>query len=497
MRSTALRCILVVAPLAACAGEERPPLYEGDADLLLGHGPIVAPATAPLEGHFLVAPMRQKLSYLLDATGRELHRWRSDYFPGSGVRLLDDGSILRCCRDPKFAKLRSGGQGGRIQRIGWDGELLWDFAFGADGNVQHHDATLMPNGNVLFIAWERKTREEALARGRDPALPPDGEFWPDWIVEVRPVGADGGEIVWEWHAWDHLIQDYDPARTGYGRIAENPQRIDINGDRAHREAIAGDAADRAAQMAALGYTGAGDPPAAGAAAPAEESALDGDWLHTNSVDYHPRLDLIVLSVMRFHEAWVIDHSTSTAEAAGSVGGRHGRGGDLLYRWGNPSAHKAGRAEERIFFVQHHVQWIPDGLPGAGNFLCFNNGVGRPDGNYSSIEEWRMPIGADGRIGVGPERPSWRWTAPRREDFFAPLLSGVQRLPNGSTLITEGTSGRLLEVASDGTLLLEWRRQTPAEAPEAGAEPRRRASMRSQFRAFKIPPDHPGLARLGP
>ena len=42
--------------------------------------------------------------------------------------------------------------------------------------------------------------------------------------------SEGGEIVWEWHAWDHLIQDFDSKRENYGDVTAHPERIDINAD---------------------------------------------------------------------------------------------------------------------------------------------------------------------------------------------------------------------------------------------------------------------------
>ncbi|MGC8644373.1 MAG: hypothetical protein ACP5XB_31305, partial [Isosphaeraceae bacterium] len=58
------------------------------------------------------------------------------------------------------------------------------------------------------------------------------------------------------------------------------------------------------------------------------------------------LDQILLSVHSFSEIWIIDHGTTTAEAATHKGGRSGKGGDLLYRWGNPQAYRAGTAADQ-------------------------------------------------------------------------------------------------------------------------------------------------------
>ena len=51
-----------------------------------------------------------------------------------------------------------------------------------------------------------------------------------------------------------------------------------------------------------------------------------DWMHMNGIDYNPMFDQIVLSAHNTNEFYVIDHSTTTAEAASHSGGRGGRGG---------------------------------------------------------------------------------------------------------------------------------------------------------------------------
>jgi hypothetical protein len=76
-----------------------------------------------------------------------------------------------------------------------------------------------------------------------------------------------------------------------------------------------------------------------------------DWMHTNSIDYNEKFDQILISVHNFNEIWVIDHSTTTEEAAGHTGGNSGKGGDLLYRWGNPQAYERGTASDQQLFLQ--------------------------------------------------------------------------------------------------------------------------------------------------
>ena len=184
--------------------------------------------------------------------------------------------------------------------------------------------------------WEAKTAAEARRVGRRPTSIPSNGVWPDMLIEFEPQRPNGARIVWEWHMWDHLIQNIDPTLENYADPATHPERINING----------------------GTSGGG--------------AFLRDMFHTNAVDYNPELDQIILSVPTFDEVWVIDHSTTTQEAAGRTGGRSGKGGDLLYRWGNPQAYGRGTAEDQLLGFQHDARWIPQGRPGAGHITVFSN-----------------------------------------------------------------------------------------------------------------------------
>jgi hypothetical protein len=90
----------------------------------------------------------------------------------------------------------------------------------------------------------------------------------------------------------------------------------------------------------------------------------------NSIDYHPQLDQIAVSVPFVGEIWILDHSPTTEEARGSSGGRSGRGGELLYRWGNPKVYGRGVEADKQLFGQHNVLWIPDGWKNAGHLTVF-------------------------------------------------------------------------------------------------------------------------------
>lgn len=360
----------------------------------------------------LIAPIGSAQAWLIDEDQNVVHTWTTAYRPGLATYLLANGALLRTCAlggNTTFSS--TGGAGGRVELIEPDGAVAWGFDYSQSAvHCQHHDVEYLPNGNLLLVVWEYKTEAEALAAGRRQVLLPDGELWPDSIVEIEPQGTEGGAVVWQWRVWDHLIQDADAAKPNYGDPAANPGRIDLN------------------------HT---------------QGAVGADWTHINSVDYNEELDQILVSVRGFSEIWIIDHAASTAEAAGEAG-------DLLYRWGNPAAH--GASGDQQLFVQHDAEWIPQGYPGEDHILIFNNGQGRPEGNYSSVVEIEPPLQTDGSYAMtgdawGPSAPTWEYSDPA--NFYADHISGAQRLPDGNTLICEGVTGRVFEVDTSGETVWEY------------------------------------------
>ena len=313
----------------------------------------------------------------------------------------------------------------------------------------------MPNGNILSLSHVFISREEAIALGANPGSIACPALRATHIVEIRPTGPADGEIVWQWSAFDHTIQDFDPEKSNYGVVTDHPERIDIN------FALAEETCSRGRHL---------------------------DWQHANALDYNAELDQIMLTLRRFSEIWVIDHSTSVEEAAGSAGGNGGKGGDLLYRWGNPRAYRAGTAGDQRLFWPHNAHWIPEGLPGAGNVLIFNNGAEYPgmERGYSSVDEISLPAeGYNYRLDegsvYGPNEHVWTYAADPPDSFYAPASSGAQRLPNGGTLITDAPAGRIFEVTREGEMV--WEFVNPALAYER------------VYRAYRYAPDYAGLRGL--
>ena len=152
--------------------------------------------------------------YLIDNQGRVVHKWELDA-KSLFARLLENGNLLT---------LANTDQGSYVREVDRNGNVLWDCTQG----MPHHDFLKMPNGNVLLLSRQLKTDEEVIAAGANPEFSaPEGLFAPH-IVEVRITGPASCEIVWEWSAWDHLIQDFDSGKANYGVVAEHPELIDLN-----------------------------------------------------------------------------------------------------------------------------------------------------------------------------------------------------------------------------------------------------------------------------
>jgi hypothetical protein len=310
----------------------------------------------------------------------------------------------------------TGGVGGAFECLTWDGDFVWGYELSNINYQHHHDVEPLPNGNVLMIAWAKKSASEAYAAGRQIINNPLNQMWSEAIFEVQNNGNGGAAVMWEWHLWDHLIQDVNPDDNNYGVVIDHPELFDVN----------------------LGNVGSGGPGGANA-----------DWMHLNAISYNADFDQIVLSTHHHDEIFVIDHSTTTAEAASHSGGNYGKGGDFLYRWGNPQNYDRGNNSYHIIGSQHSINWIPEGYPGEGNFILFNN-----EGNEAL--EFAPPVDENGNYYMEDGQPfgpsSETWTSPY---ISTQMQGGAFRLPNGNSLVTDCDDAVIKEFTESGTIVWSY------------------------------------------
>lgn len=363
-------------------------------------------------------------AFLINKAGEKKFEWEFDKRFGNDVELLSDGKILGLFKSEN-PFITAPGFGGVVQLIGFEGSVLWEYEYNTADYIAHHDVEILSNGNVLILVWERIDVTTAQDNGIETTV----DIIPEKLIEVNP---SNDEIVWEWRAWDHIIQESDPGKPNYGVVADNPQLINLN------------------------YT-AGD---------------NGDITHANGIDVDEDNDLIYMSVNFFDEVWVIDHSTTTAEAASSSGGNHGKGGDLIYRFGNPRAYN--NSEGNVLFDRNHFPNIlEDNEPGAGNLLIYVNGNSI---SQSTVYEFDLPNPFSLQPNTNNEPiPVWSFT---NEDLFYDKLSGAVRLSNGNTLICEGDYG-FWEVTPNNEIAWKYN-----------------GSEGNYWRVYAYDKDHPAMIALG-
>lgn len=394
---------------------------------------------------------RSRDAYLIDNCGKLVNHWEASSPIGLSNYIHTDGNLYRCVRSGEQAGFNAGGIGGAVEILNWEGDQLWYYDFAEQESYHsHHDLEVLPNGNILVLAWEWRSIAEADSMGRiNPQT-----LWPTLIFEVEPLDSSEANFVWEWRLWDHIIQDIDSLRPNFGIVSQHPELFNIN---------------------EIGFS---------------FSAMGSDWIHCNTVEYIPEFDQIVLSAKHISEVWVIDHSTTTEEAAGHDGGTYNKGGDFLYRWGNSNNYNI--AGDMILNQQHDVSWIPlDHPTDGGKFMVFNNGqAGR-------IDLWTPPINADGSYTMNPNMatepltPDWSYNS----DADSPIGCSSRRLPNGNTLYADNSGAIMKEINSDEELVWHYISPVNVAGPVEQGYPTTNAAgqnTHTTFRAERYPIDYEGF-----
>ncbi|MCB0758474.1 MAG: aryl-sulfate sulfotransferase [Flavobacteriales bacterium] len=367
---------------------------------------------AQFDGFALYNNQNQSTAYLINASGQIAHSWSLPSNANYAMALKPNGNIVRGAVN-QGNSLNGAAVGGKLQEFTPNGTLVWEFVYSTSQYVTHHDICLMPNGNVLMTAWVAQTNAALQALGYTG----NSAKWPTRIIEVAQNGS-GGAVVWEWNMLDRFIQFVDANKPNYMPIADHPERMNIN---------------------VVTSAGGGGPPS-------------GDWFHVNGIDYNADLDQIVFSSRYLSEIFIIDHSTTTAEAAGHTGGNSGMGGDFLFRWGKP-ANYGTPGTQTIAGAVHDVRWIKAGRPNAG-YLQFVNNVGGP-GNSTVIDAinperdgYLYPRSAGS--AYGPSVYDWRHSCVANSAG----QSASDRMPNGNTFVALSEE-YMYEVNEAGTVIWQY------------------------------------------
>ena len=385
---------------------------------------IPALAIGQIDGMVLFSCLEPSgpVTNLINGSGATVHNWQHQQTNVGGPQFVGDSTLFYQYRVENPSMI-SGGEGGGIQMLDWFGTLLWDVTISSDSVQHHHDAQWLDNGNILLLAWERKTGQEAQEAGRQTLENTLNQMWSEIILEVAPVYPDSYEVVWAWHLWDHLIQDADSLLPNYGQISQHPERMNIN----------------------FGTVGGLNAP----------NTSNADWLHFNSLDYNPYLDQILISARNSNEIYIIDHSTTTEQAAGHSEGNHGRGGNFLYRWGNPEAYGMGDSLDQKLFWNHEANWIDNNCPDSGKVMIFNNGYRRIGPDYSSIEILVIPDSLRVNNTGTYDPPQFFSTMVLDDSLFITRIGGAFQLPDGSILASISLRNRIIEFDPGGGIVWQY------------------------------------------
>lgn len=357
---------------------------------------------------------------LLDTNGTTYHSWTfaTNKKTGYSSYMMEGGNIIRTISN-QGNSLNGGGMTGAVQISDWNGNVVWDFVYSSSTYCLHHDICPLPNGNVLMISYDVYTAAQMTAAGSSV----NHNMWLEKIIEVQPTGLNTGDIVWEWKVFDHLCQNVNPTGANYvTSTLEHPELWNIN---------------------------------------FQNSAQTSDWMHMNGIDYNPELDQITFSSHNLDEIYVIDHSTTTAEAATHVGGNSGKGGDILYRWGNPSAY--GGSGSTILNVVHDAHFIPAGCPNAGYLVGFNNnGVSNQVSCVDLVDTPDNGFGFD--ITPGSTFLPASYTYRQNCNGHTNNMGNSEQFPNGNMMICIAQQGLIYEIDPSGTVL--WTKTINGTIPQA-------------------------------
>ena len=317
-------------------------------------------------------------SFILNKSGERLWSWEFNESLGNDLKLLPSAHVLGMFNYEESPIKFGGGYAGLTQIIDFNDTITWEFKYASKNFLSHHESVFLPNGDLLMLSWERVSEKEAHMHGVNM----EGDIFPEKIIQIDTATK---EIVWQWRSWDHIVQDHDATKLSYGDILENKELININ--YALRE--------------------------------------NGDIMHANGIFYDATRDVLFVSINHYSEVWVIDHQYNVAETAGELG-------DLLFRLGNPRAYKDTVAS--VFLDRTHTpNLIPEGYPGAGNLLLFNNGL---KAKKSVVYEFDIPE----KLTIEDIEKADLIRSFSDKNLSYGRISGAYRLSNGNTLICEGDYG---------------------------------------------------------
>ena len=403
---------------------------------------------------YTIFPAGDLGALLIDMNGKEVQLWKG--LQGFPNKLLPNGQVFGS------TGLRAPDHGFQDQidlvQVDWEGNIVWRFSRlehiadpGQDPRWyarQHHDFQREGNPVGYYVPGQTPANDRGKtlllvhADVHNPKIS-DQTLLDDKLIEVNWEG----EILWSWSTHEHFDE------LGFDDAA----KAILFRDPGLRKLAAGSV---------------------------------GDWLHVNSASFIGPNRHFDAGDHRFHP----DNIIWDSREANIIAITDRKTGNISWRLG-PN-YDGSEAERKLGWIigQHHAHIIPRGLPGDGNLLVFDNGgwagYGKPNpasptGRMNARRDYSRVLEID-PISL---QIVWQYTPAEAgflipldaSRFYSPFVSSAQRLPNGNTLITEGSDGRIFEVTGDHELVWEyispyWGNRRLALA----------ASLNMVYRAYRAP-----------
>ena len=395
-----------------------------------GNGTVLSNSDLCCEGYTLLN--RATSTVLIDMNGTIIHRWPS-YFP-QPAKMLPGGSIIA---GSNFRWFGIGcGDFTFLYEYDWNGSVIWSFNDWENGRArQHHDferegnpvgyyapgQDFLPYGKTLILAHKTVMN---ISISRRP-LKDDVIYEVDW---------NGSFTGFMWSTCEHFNQLGFDSETKHGMYI-NPGILG-DGDIFHMNS-----------MSLLG---------------------PNKWYSLDPITYacfNP--ENIIISSRHTNFVAIISRET----------------GDIVWKIGPDYSEDTQEGQKLGQLIGlHHAHMIPQGLPGEGNILLFDNGGWAGYGYFGMPRYIRLvsrviefdPVTLD--IIWEYHHYALHWWFPRTNEdhrFYSSLMSSAQRLPNGNTLITEATNGRVFEVTNTSKIV--WEYITPTR-------------IQQLYRAYRVPPE---------
>jgi hypothetical protein len=357
------------------------------------------------------------ITHLIDMNGHEVHRWPHAGFPSAvldpAVTDGERGHVLleleKKAPPPGFPGLGSGLSNQSIGEVDWNDQVVWQWGKEAPGGSaqQHHDMRRAANGDTYVLADEIHAVK--------------GFVLPKIIDDVIYQVGKAGNVEWTWKASDHLDEfGFTPEQLKLVHDTRNPDVLHVN------------------NMSVIG---------------------PNRWFDAGDKRFTPGNLLIDSRNANF--IVIIDRET------GKVVWRLGPNLPVI------SPETANRVPRPLdqFSGQHDAHLIPEGLPGAGDLIVFDN---QGEAGYPALP--RDVFSGSRVLEIDPVKGEivWQYTGASSGQppwgFYSSFISSARRLPNGNTLIDEGMTGRIFQVTRSGEIVWEYVSPYADKANKGGGLP---------------------------